>query len=168
MPIPVDAMAQVRQIIKWDGMQSGLQYLNGLSDHRYTGLFLFDDAQLKNTFLYDRDDPHSILFPTFPANASYCLLVKEGGMPLKVVNAPQDDRLAAHPARQTVQSYCGAPLRDPEGGIFGTICNFSMVPCDGDDELLVTLNGFAAVLLDCERLREIGWRPKTGQWRKPN
>ncbi len=156
-----DPMQTLRTMIKWDGVQSSLQYLNSLTQHRYTGLFLFDGERLKNTYIHDRQATVQSLFPEMAANYSYCLTVKKSGQPFRVVNAPQDERLVGHPSRDSVKSYCGAPLRDLQGEVFGTVCNFSLDPCHSGDEEIPLLEGFAAVLLECERLREIGWRNPT-------
>lgn len=157
-PVTSAVLETLRNTIRRDGVQAGLQYLNSLGDHRYTGLFLFDGDTLANTFIFDRQDSHQGIFPIMPANYSYCLTVKQTGKPLKITNAPMDVRVEGHPSRQTVQSYCGAPLRDTHGAVFGTVCNFSLEPCGAEDDQIALLEKCAAVLLECERHEEIGWR----------
>lgn len=158
---PTDVpMNTLRTMIKWDGVQLSLQYMNSLTQHRFTGLFLFDGDRLKNTYIYDRQATMQHPFPVIPANYSYCLIVKETGQPFQVVNAPEDDRLVGHPRRDAVRSYCGAPLRDHKGEIFGTVCNFSLDPCPAEEDEVPLLEAFAAALLECERHQEIGWRSR--------
>ena len=154
------AMNTLLTMIKWDGVQLSLQYMNSLTQHRYTGLFLFDGDQLKNTYIYDRQASVQSLFPVTPAHYSYCLTVKESGQPFRVANAPEDERLTGHPSRDAVKSYCGAPLRDHNGEVFGTVCNFSLDPCHAEEDQIPLLQAFAAALLECERLQEIGWRSR--------
>ncbi len=161
-PPHVDPSQMLRTMIQWDGIQSGLQYLNSLSQHRYTGLFLFDGNMLKNTFIFDRQSAFQTLFPEKPASHSYCLNVKHSGQPFRVDNAPLDQRVQDHPSRDAVRSYCGVPLRDRDGTIFGTLCHFSLDPCHSKDEEIQMMQTFAGVLLESERLGEIGWRSPKG------
>ena len=154
----VEQIQLLRTMIRWDGIQFGLQYLNSLSQHRYTGLFLFNGDTLINTFIYDRQSAVQNLFPEKPANHSYCLSVKHSGQPFQVDNAALDQRVKDHPNRDKVRSYCGVPLRDHDGNIFGTLCHFSPDPCHSENDEILLMQSFAAVLLESERLGEIGWR----------
>ncbi len=155
-------LADLRRAIAWDGVPSALRQLNAFSNHRFTGLFLFDGDLLKNIFIHDRQDAAANLFPVKPADYSYCLTVKTSGQPFHVVDALRDQRVAGHPSRHQVQSYYGVPLRDQQGDIFGTVCSFSLEPCEAGDQEVLLLDGFAQILLECERLGEIGWRAKEG------
>lgn len=154
----IDLIQQLQTMIRWDGIQFSLQYLNSLSQHRYTGLFLFDGETLKNTFIFDRQSVVQNLFPEKLTNHSYCLSVKESGQPFQVDNAVLDQRVSDHPSRDIVRSYCGVPLRDREGTVFGTLCHFSPDPCHSKDDEIPLMQTFAGVLLESERLGEIVWR----------
>lgn len=153
-------LLEVQKLMRWDGVYAALQYLNGLTSHRFTGLFLFDGDQLSNTYLVDKEVLVPTCFPVMPADHSYCLMVKASGEPLCISDAINDPRVQDHPSRDSVQSYFGAALRDKQGRYFGTICHFSLVPCEVPMTHVPILSGFADVLLECERLHEIGWRPE--------
>ena len=51
-----------------------------------------------------------------------------------------DERLAEHPARNSVLAYCGVPVMDAEGILMGTLCRYDLVPRDPEQvdlELMV-------------------------------
>uniref|UniRef100_UPI0005927548 GAF domain-containing protein n=1 Tax=Zavarzinella formosa TaxID=360055 RepID=UPI0005927548 len=59
--------------------------------------------------------------------------------PFHITDALNDDRVIGHPSREAVQAYCGVPLMDKEGKIFGTLCHFDFKPMpvpDGHVELM--------------------------------
>jgi GAF domain-containing protein len=56
-----------------------------------------------------------------------------------VQDAERDERVRNHPKQATVRSYCGVPLLDRNGKMFGSICHFDFKPgriSDRDVELL--------------------------------
>ena len=51
------------------------------------------------------------------------------------------------PARDTVPSYCGIPIVDPEGELIGTLCHYDLVPRDPESldlELLLQVSSALA------------------------
>jgi GAF domain-containing protein len=62
--------------------------------------------------------------PALEVRDSYCVFVRDTRQSFTVEDAPRDDRVAGHPKQQTVRSYCGIPLMDRDGNLFGTICHF--------------------------------------------
>lgn len=65
-----------------------------------------------------------------PLSETYCSIVGELRNSFTIDDARRDGRLRAHPARNTVISYCGVLLRDAEGRPFGTLCHFDVVPSE--------------------------------------
>ena len=39
-----------------------------------------------------------------------------------------DDRVRNHPKRPSVKRYCGVPILDRDGKMFGSICHFDLEP----------------------------------------
>jgi GAF domain-containing protein len=119
---------ELSRIVKDKGVRSALQFLNRFTSHRFTALYRFDDKTLKNMFFFDRDHPGSEILPDIPVMASYCVFVRDSSRAFKVENSPTDSRTEGHPKRMQIRAYCGVPLMDDEGKMFGTICHFDENP----------------------------------------
>jgi GAF domain-containing protein len=74
-----------------------------------------------------------------PVEASYCVFVRDLSTRFMVQDAERDERVRNHPKKATVQCYCGVPLFDRDGMMFGTICHFDLKPgrIDGRDVKLL-------------------------------
>ncbi|HEX4355435.1 MAG TPA: GAF domain-containing protein, partial [Polyangiales bacterium] len=111
-------------------MRGLLELLNSTASFRFTSILRFDaDEQLTSMWTFDREDRLSDSFPldaTTPS--SYCSLVARSGTPFSMTDASSDPRVADHPARHTVLSYCGVPLSDQNGAFFGTLCHYDLSP----------------------------------------
>lgn len=117
-------IASLKTILDRDGIRAALAFLNGQTPHRFTALYRFDDDMLKNLYFYDRQHPDVDSSAEIPVNASYCVFVRQSGMTWRVSDAPNDERADGHPKQREVRSYCGVPLLDRFGKLFGTICHF--------------------------------------------
>lgn len=125
-----------------------LRYVNGLGHYRFTGLYVFESGQARSWYLVDRDelDPDESLLK-IPLSDTYCAFVKELHAPFVVADAMTDERLALHPSRTAVRSYCGAPLLDAFGRSIGSLCHFDFDPilpeagAFQDDEMLEAVAG---------------------------
>ncbi|WP_413773983.1 GAF domain-containing protein [Nostoc sp. MG11] len=60
----------------------------------------------------------------FQSCLQYCVFVRSNRDTFMINDSLQDDRIHGHPKRQEVKSYCGVPLLDENGKMFGTICHF--------------------------------------------
>jgi GAF domain-containing protein len=69
-----------------------------------------------------------------PVEVTYCTIVRDGRQPFRVADALADLRLTTHPSRAAVRAYCGVPLADTDGRIFGTLCHFDYDPRDIPEE----------------------------------
>jgi hypothetical protein len=124
------------------GLWAALAFLNGTTDYRFTGMFHFNGIMLENVALFDRENPGVRKAPDVEASLSYCSMMRASGQPLRFAESTKDPRVAAHPAREAVQAYCGVPLMDPNGNVLGSLCHYSEEPClmyDEDLEVLLQL-----------------------------
>ena len=63
-----------------------------------------------------------------------------------VQDAKRDERVRDHPKQATVQCYCGVPLLDRDGKMFGSICHFDFEPGHIDERDVVLLEYTARLL----------------------
>jgi GAF domain-containing protein len=126
--MPTEEVQKLRDVFATEGPRSAITYLNSLTSHRFTSAFRFDDGMLKSTFFYDRDNPGNSGCEEIPILASYCVFVRDFKIMFKTEDALRDARLNVHPKQKTIQSYCGVPLVDANGKVFGTACHFDFKP----------------------------------------
>lgn len=103
-------------------MHAALAFLNARVPHRFTGIYRFDGAILRNVQLFDGENPGLEIGADAPLRETYCSIVGETNKPFSSAEARADERLRDHPARNTVISYCGVPI-----GSSGTLCHFDLV-----------------------------------------
>ena len=121
-----EALAQLETIYASDGVRSAIAFLNSLTLHRFTSLYRFDEATLRNITFFDRENPDATSCEDIPVEASYCVFIRNSGTKFLVPDAPHDERVREHPKRATVLCYCGVPLLDADGKMFGSICHFDL------------------------------------------
>ncbi len=102
---------------------------------------------LRSITFYDREAPELEKCEDIPIMASYCVFVRDSGKRFKITEALNDMRVQGHPKQKTVQSYCGVPLLDRSGKMFGTICHFDFKP-SSVSEIDVELMEYMAKLLE--------------------
>lgn len=137
---PAEHVQRMREIRDRDGVRAVLIYLNSLTEHRFTALLRFhDDEQLRSAYFYDRQRPELESCPEIPIPNSYCVFVRQTGDTFTTLDSLADDRVADHPKRLEVRSYCGVPLVDAAGRLLGTICHFDPrpLPLTPDDVALL-------------------------------
>ena len=139
MGIDKATLDELRTIKARTGIRSMLAYLNGLTEHRFTALYRFDDDSLQNVFFFDRERPEVSSCPTIPIMASYCVFVKNGKTTFKTCDSHDDARLNGHSKQMEVRSYCGVPLIGEDGKMFGTVCHFDYraLPITDDNVMLM-------------------------------
>jgi GAF domain-containing protein len=124
------AFREFSDMLRQAGLRPALTYLLGLTDYRYIAIFRSDGDKANAAVYYDREHPQVLAIDEVPAAATYCQIAVETRAPFSTDHALQDPRLVSHPARQTVQAYCGFPVITPEGEILGTLCHYDVVPRD--------------------------------------
>ena len=139
------------------GLRVALGYLNERTRYRFTGLYRADPPLLRNIGLFDRENPDidgSGAVTTL--DETYCSITSSTAAPFTVHDAPNDERLVGHAARDSVVSYVGVPVRLLSGQSWGTLCHFDLRPrlLAGDE--LGALTTMAPVL--AEWLPSQGWR----------
>jgi GAF domain-containing protein len=125
-------VATLRNVLARDGLVGGLGYLNSLTPHRFTGVFLADGEKLRNVALFDRTDAAARPWEAFPMLHSYCSIILATGESFSTSNSMDDERVREHAARESVRAYCGVPLLDREGRVLGTLCHFDFVAQSAD------------------------------------
>ena len=105
-----------------------LKYLNGLTDHRFTGVYRFEPGWVVSVTLWDRENPPTRIGADVKMKESYCWLTGLGGASYVIEDAHCDSRLDGHPAREAVRSYIAVLLRDRLGQPWGTLCHFDFKP----------------------------------------
>lgn len=122
------AVAGARSAL-WRGSHAVLATLNARTRFRFTGLYRVEGAVLRNIALFDRENP--MLRAAGQCSAlrdTYCNIVAANALGLAVADAPNDARLIGHPARDSVLSYVGVPVRDRAGRVAGTLCHWDSRP----------------------------------------
>ena len=125
-----EAFAEFAILQQTRGLREALGYLLRLTDYRYIGIWRFQDGKADAAAHFDRENPQQIRAQEVPENATYCCFVRDSTAPFKTPHALMDERLAEHPARSQVQTYCGVPLMDSNGTLLGTLCHYDTEPRD--------------------------------------
>ena len=128
------------------GIRDALAYLLGLSDYRFIGIFRFEAGMANAAVHVDRENFSQLSAQEVPDTATYCCYVRDSGGAFATAHATLDPRLGEHPARDSVQAYCGVPIMTPEGEILGTLCHYDLVPRDPENLDLPLLLQVASTL----------------------
>lgn len=140
------ALSQLKTVLRTQGVRAAVAHLNSLTEHRFTSLYRFDQETLKSIYFYDRENPTQEATPDIPVMASYCVFVRRLSNTFVVPASLQDQRVVGHPKRQEVQSYCGVPLRDMNGDMYGTVCHFDFRPLPISDANVELMEALAPLL----------------------
>ena len=112
-----------------EGIIGALRFLNVRTRYRYTGLYHADPPMLRNVQLFDRENPLlNVSGAVTPLSDTYCGVVLKTNSPLRTADALDDVHLVGHPARESVLSYCGVPVRTANGLPRGSLCHFDVRP----------------------------------------
>ena len=123
-----DVLKQAEALLRTDGVRALLVYLNGLTSHRFSAMYRFDQDDLTNLHFVDRENPDLGTCEQIPLIASYCVFVRDSGQLFRIDDSIADARVKDHAKRLEIRSYCGVPLLDGNGRMFGTICHFDTDP----------------------------------------
>jgi GAF domain-containing protein len=130
-PAPFDG-AVARELdatLRAGGPHAALLWLNARTRFRYTGLYRADPPLLRNLFLVDRENPGlNVSGAVCPLDETYCAIACAREASFTTTDARLDARLATHPARSSVISYAGVPLRLAGGRAWGTLCHYDLRP----------------------------------------
>jgi GAF domain-containing protein len=120
--------AECGAIISAKGVRPALEFLNGRTRFRFSGIYRVNPPHLCNVVLFDRENPQMNLSGEVTRlDDTYCALVNASG-PFETADSLSDHRLLDHASRSSVISYAGVPLRLSNGHVWGTLCHFDVRP----------------------------------------
>lgn len=112
-----------------DGPRAALAWLNARTRFRFTGLYHADPPLLRNVHLVDRENPTlNVSGEVCRLDETYCAITCVREAAFATTDATRDTRLVTHPARTSVISYAGVPLRLADGRAWGTLCHYDLRP----------------------------------------
>ncbi|SEB15402.1 GAF domain-containing protein [Variovorax sp. YR216] len=133
-------------VVRSSGVEEALAWLNAGVPHRYSAIYRFEGALLRNEFLFDKKGaarPEFLL--AVPFEVSFCRFALRDGS-FRTDNSAVDERLRGHPYRGVVVSYHSVPLMTPYGDVWGTISHFDTEAIHLDDEEFQLLEAAAQAL----------------------
>ena len=141
-----DPATDIRRTLQNAGVRAALIELNRASGYRFTALYRFDKSRARNLYFYDRNNPSVESGDDYPVEASYCVYVRDGGVPFVVEDAPDSPTAAGQTALGQVKAYCGVPVLDRDGHTFGSLCHFDVSPVRADAEGVALMETLARLL----------------------
>ena len=137
----------LREVLDQGGVRAMLTAINEHMPHRFAALFLIDDPWLKQRYFVDalapdQEEPGEPI----PITASYCAFVRSERETFTMEDALFDQRVATHPKRFTIRSYCGVPLTDKWDKVYGTICVFDTEPHPVPTPMVEMMEAVAPIL----------------------
>ncbi|MBX0290247.1 GAF domain-containing protein [Hymenobacter sp. HSC-4F20] len=126
-PVSAPTLDAFVQVLRQQGVHAALGYLNRYTPHRYTGIYRFCGGFSRNVVLFDRYKPQVRQGEDVPLAEAFCSLVGRQQAPLQLVDATLDPR--ARQVNTLVVSYCGVPIRDEQGQLYGTLCHYDLELC---------------------------------------
>jgi GAF domain-containing protein len=141
-----NALRRLRALVRDGDVRGALALLNAGTGHRFTSLYRFDEHTLRNVWFYDCQHPERETVDDIPVLASYCVFVRDAHATFRVHDSGADARVAGHPKREQIRAYCGVPLLDDMGRMFGTICHFDFRPLAISDENVALMEALAPML----------------------
>ncbi|WP_324680209.1 GAF domain-containing protein [Hymenobacter sp. GOD-10R] len=131
-------------VLHQHGVYAALGYLNRGTTHRYTGVFRFAGQHSRNLVLFDRYDAQVRQGAQVPLAEAFCALVGRQRESLQILNALADPR--AQQINTLVTSYCGVPIYDAQGQLYGTLCHYDFSLCQESPLNLQLLEAAAPLL----------------------
>ena len=120
-PRSVDSFVEV---VRSSGVEEGLAWLNAGVPHRFSAIYRFEGALLRNEFLFDKKRgvrPEYLL--AVPFEMSFCRFALRDGS-FRTDDSAADERLLGHPYRGIVVAYNSVPVMTAEGDLWGTLSHF--------------------------------------------
>lgn len=121
---------QLRFLVSSGNLWAALEHLNLQSRLRFTALHRFGSQTAGNFLLVDRDDSSRPTAEWLQRNEDFRGFVEAMAAAPLGEDASVDLARVAHPVAGRIRACCGLPLRDENGEVFGTLCQFDLVPAD--------------------------------------
>lgn len=147
-----EIVSELNATLGTSGVHAFLRDLNARVQHRFTGIYRFDDPVLRNVRLFDRENPELEIGSDVPLRQAYCSILHRDNVPFTTGNARTDSRLPELLAQGDTIAYCGVPL-----GGYGALCHFDLQPRDTFPDEIPIMVAVAAPLL--KQLLEQGLIP---------
>jgi len=133
-------------VVRSSGVEEALAWLNSGVPHRYSAIYRFEGALLRNEFLFDKKGaPRPAYLLAVPFEVSFCRFALRDGS-FRTDNSALDERLRGHPYRGVVVSYHSVPVVTPEGDLWGTLSHFDTEAIHLADEEFELLKAVAQEL----------------------
>lgn len=109
--------------------EGALRLLNARTHHRFTALHRFEPLGVWCVLHFDRDTSTTVFTPRRLApQESYSVIVQHSERPFFTESSEHDARILGHPARGSILSYAGVPVRDGFGLVRGALCHYDHRP----------------------------------------
>lgn len=144
-PSDIPDLVEFRARLIEGGRRAGVGFLNQRTPHRFTGIFQFAGAMLKNIELVDRWDLTVRGCDDVPIAGAYCAHLQRTGEALVVENGRLDARVPWM-RNSHVASYCGVVIERPGGQPWGALCHFDLSPCESNRNEVALLAAAARLL----------------------
>ena len=125
-----------------------MRWVNDRVPYRYTAIFAFDGAMLRNLCLVDKQNANIKVGPDQPITESYCIYIHRSGSSFQVEESLTDSRVSDHPRRTAYQCYYGIPLLGPDGRLRGTVCHFDDAPVRVTEDIVTVLDDLASSIAE--------------------
>ncbi len=142
-----DQLSQVTEALRSGRLHVALALLNARTVHRFTGVYRYDGATLRNVALFDRFAPDVERGEDAPMVATFCAIVPTVGDSLEVTDGRTDSRFPWMQDNAVVY-YCGVQIRDHAGTPVGTLCHFDLQRCETPSSELPLMGAAAPLLYD--------------------
>lgn len=158
------ALTEVRKRLFEDGVRAAVIELNNLTGFRFTALYRFGENDISSVFFFDRLHPTVVTSPEIPLITAYCSEFKTHGRPFCTNNSLSTAQAGMPPAR--VQSFCGAPLIDRGGEMFGILCHFDFATRALDKSHIELMQSVAELLQEHDQfvLDKLANEKDTRRW----
>lgn len=140
------AVKEFAALLERVGVAPALSFLNSRTPFRFTGIYRFDGLDIVNLYLHDREGQTAQSETPSPVSDTYCVWVQETLSVVRMTNSALDPRARHHAKREQIRSYCGYPIKDANGNLFGTICHFDYVTREIPADATLTLAEVAPIL----------------------
>jgi GAF domain-containing protein len=105
-----------------------LALLNATTTFRFSSILRFDGSRLQSVWTFDRQSPADDRFPLdLGVDDSYCCYIRSSAQPFILEDAHSDTRVAEHPKRHELRSYCGVPIATGDD-LYGSLCHYDAEP----------------------------------------
>ena len=135
---------QLRFLVSSGNLRAALEHLNMQSRLRFTALLRADEPSAASFLLVDRDDPSPPTVAWLQRQQAYRAFVEAAATTCD--ETPGDFSVLGHPACSDVRAYCGLPLLSQDGGMWGTLCQFDLVPAAIQPSTMELMREVAAAL----------------------